>query len=453
MGLAFALCAANVGVGAADTVSSRGEWQWGAVNNDPVDKYLDLPLTNSDGELRGGVHPNLPTDLATLERALAFVRAKHILPARYAALLWQYWLVRSTIDADIDLTSWAPARGAEANKDAIFSVYTFYGKLFSRHPALQWAGMANMVGPSIAAGFFDLDAIPDVAALLAEKIDTLPPDVRAELPRELIDLARYGATLSPVDLRWFAAKLVAMQKHIFMDQASMHEAYLTGGMTAIAEMRAAGLIDDSAVAAWRAIATGRSDLIREANTHLLSREQNQIVATQWNQMRHHHGPIGGMVTYAITLIGSVSIPGAKTPAQYSPLTISAHHTTPDLVLTTPLPSFNIADKTDRWTYITHDTLPAYQRILRDYPTTARQIIASSIKDRVAQQRLAARWPQLATQLVTGWHLGSTFVGDTPPASKAITNPTEALYPLLVDGSALHADMTATPVLLPSNHPS
>lgn len=240
--------------------------------------------------------------------------------------------------------------------------------------------MANMADPSIAAGFFDLDAIPSVAALLAQKVDTLPPEVRAELPRELTDLARYGATLSPVDLQRFATKLVAMQKHIFMDQASMHEAYLTGGITAIAEMHAAGLIDDSAVAAWQAIATGRSELIQEANTHLLSREQNQIVASQWNQMRHHHGPIGGMATYAITLIGSVSIPGAKTPAQYSPLTISTHQMTPDLVLTTPLPSFNTADKTDRWTYITHDTLPAYQRILYDYPSTARQIIASPIKD-------------------------------------------------------------------------
>jgi len=422
IGLALALCAADVGISSADTASSRGERQWGAAENHPVGKYLDLPLTNSEGELRGGVNPNLPTDLATLERALAFVRAKHISPARYAALLWQYWLVRSTIDAGIDLTSWAPTRGPEANKGTIFSVYTFYGKLFLTHPELQWAGMANMAGPSIAAGFFDLDAIPDVAALLAQKIDTLPPEVRAELPRELTDLARYGATLSPVDLQWFAAKLVAMQKHIFMDQASMHEAYLTGGITAIAEMHAAGLIDDSAVAAWQAIATGRSELIQEANTHLLSREQNQIIATQWNQMRHHHGPIGGMVTYAITLIGSVSIPGAKTPAQYSPLTISTHHTTPDLVLTTPLPSFNIADKTDRWTYITHDTLPAYQRILHDYPTTAQQIIASPIKDRVAHERLGARWPQLATQLVTGWHLSSTVVGDAPVASNAITYP-------------------------------
>jgi hypothetical protein len=60
----------------------------------------------------------------------------------------------------------------------------------------------------------------------------------------------------------------------------MHEAYLTGGTTAIAEMRAAGLIDDSAVAAWRAIATGRTELIQDANTHLLSREQNQIIAAQ-----------------------------------------------------------------------------------------------------------------------------------------------------------------------------
>lgn len=376
------------------------------MENNQVSRYLDLPLTNSQGELSGGVNPALPTDLATLADALATVRVKHIRPARYAALLWQYWLVRSTIDADIDLTSWAPARGAEANKNTVFSVYTFYGKLFLAFPELKWAGMANMVGPSLAAGFFDIGAIPDVAELLAEKIDTLPPEVRAELPRELTDLARYGATLPTIELQWFEAKLLAMQKHVFMDQASMHEAYLNGGTTAIAEMRAAGLIDDSAVAAWRAIATGRTELVQDANTHLLSREQNRILAAQWNQMRQHHGPIGGMVTYAITLTGSVSIPGAKTPAQYSPLTISTkiRNTTPRLVLTTPLPSFNLADQADRWTYITHDTLPAYERILHDYPTEARKIIASLMEDRVAQQRLAARWPQLANHLITSWYL-------------------------------------------------
>jgi hypothetical protein len=390
-------------------VSSRGEPQWSAVENDQVSKYLDLPLTNSQGELSGGVHPALPTDLAALADALASVRAKHIPPTRYTALLWQYWLVRSTTDAGIDLTSWAPARGAEANKNAVFSVYTFYGTLFLAYPELQWAGMANMIGPSLAAGFFDIGAIPDVAELLAEKIDTLPPEVRTELPRELTNLARYGATLPTIELQWFEAKLLAMQKHVFMDQASMHEAYLTGGTTAIAEMRAARLIDDSAVAAWQAIATGRTELIQDANTHLLSREQNQILAAQWNQMRQHHGPIGGMVTYAITLTGSASIPGAKTPAQYSPLTISTkiRNTTPRLVLTTPLPSFNLADQADRWTYITHDTLPAYQRILHDYPTEARQIIASPMEDRVAQQRLAARWPQLANHLITSWYLSPT----------------------------------------------
>lgn len=126
-GLVLVFCVVNVGIGAADTVSSRGEPQRSAVENDPISEYLDLPMTNSQGELSGGVHPDLPTDLAPLEHALAFVRANDIPPARYAALLWQYWLVRSTTDAGIDLTSWAPARGAEANKNTIFSAYTFCG--------------------------------------------------------------------------------------------------------------------------------------------------------------------------------------------------------------------------------------------------------------------------------------------------------------------------------------
>jgi len=78
-------------------------------------------------------------------------------------------------------------------------------------------------------------------------------------------------------------------------------------------------------------------------------------------------------------------------------------TTVDAQLRTPLPDFNVADREARWDYITHDTLPAYQR-LRDHPEQAHQIVASSVEDRISQQRLGRRWPPLAEDLLTGWRL-------------------------------------------------
>ena len=202
------------------------------------------------------------------------------------------------------------------------------------------------------------------------------------------------------------------QKHIFIDMASQHEAYVNGGTEAIDEMRRADLIDDRARNAWDDIASGDPYLIQLGNTALLYREQNQIIHGQYDQMYQHHGPVGPVMTYVMTMAGAASIPGTKTPGEYSPLTVNGEVTIPGLFadstvsaqLRTPLPDFNVADRDARWDYITHDTLPAYQRLLRDHPEQARQIVASPVEDRISEQRLANRWPQLAEDMLTDWHL-------------------------------------------------
>lgn len=376
-----------------------------------LEDVLDLPLSNLDGEQSGGIHPNLSTDLATLQKLLDTARADGLDPKRYAALLQQHWLVKAANDAGIDLSTWDPSTGVSGNMQNILKVYKYYAKLFLDHPELQWAGMANMIGPSFAAGFMDLDGMKNFAGSLADKINSLPGPVRDALPPELKALAAAGG-LAAGELRWFENKFLAMQKHIFIDQASMHAAYLNGGTGAIDEMRRAGLIDSRTHNAWSDIASGDPYRIQHGNTDLLYREQNQIIAKQYDQMYQHHGPVGPMMTYGMTVAGSASVPGTKTPGDYDPLTVRAEVTLPGAFidetvgarLTTPLPGFNVADRDARWDYITHDTLPAYQKLLRDHPEQARQIVASPVEDRISQQRLASRWPTLAKELLTDWRL-------------------------------------------------
>jgi hypothetical protein len=121
--------------------------------------------------------------------------------------------------------------------------------------------------------------------------------------------------------------------------------------------------------------------------------------------------VGEAMTYLMTVVGSASIPGTKTPAQYSPLTISAEIETGFIIhehvggsVSFPLPDFNIADKDSRWDYVLNDTLPAYQKLLATDPAKARQIVASSVNDRIDQQRILNRAPTLIDNFLTDWSI-------------------------------------------------
>src|SRR5207237_782208 len=75
--------------------------------------------------------------------------------------LRRYWLGRAFESAGIDASHWDPAAGVDANRRTIERVYDYYGRLFERHTRLQWAGMANLIGPSFYAGFLDIGIVPD----------------------------------------------------------------------------------------------------------------------------------------------------------------------------------------------------------------------------------------------------------------------------------------------------
>lgn len=203
-----------------------------------------------------------------------------------------------------------------------------------------------------------------------------------------------------------------MQKHIFFDQGAMHEAYVEGGQSAITEMHAAGLIDDRANQAWQDIDSGDPTRIQQGNTNLLYREQNQVIDGQYDQMRNHDGPVGEAMTYLMTTVGSASIAGTKTPAEYKALGFGISESTDTLGVgqnasvdvKTSLPGFNVSDKDSRWDYVTHDTLPAYQKMLADDPAGVRRIVGSNVDGRIDDQRLAHRWPKLAGDLLTDWDI-------------------------------------------------
>jgi hypothetical protein len=124
----------------------------------------------------------------------------------------------------------------------------------------------------------------------------------------------------------------------------------------------------------------------------------------------------------MTVVGEASIPGAGTFADYNPLSVSVE--TPGIqgvdipftdvsidnplqgsvTVTTPLPDGNIADTGQRWDYITADTLPAYQELLRNDPDQVREILGSDVSDRIAEYRLTNvdRLGRIADDLATNW---------------------------------------------------
>ncbi|MBD5785680.1 WXG100 family type VII secretion target [Cellulosimicrobium terreum] len=311
-----------------------------------------------------------------------------------------HWTRVAAAEAGFDFADWDPSAGSAANREIIEGVYTYYGELYLDHPWMQWAGMAAMIGPSFAAGFFDLDMMRELAQGVGDVAEHLPPGVTP-------DALEAVAGMTDAELGFYENQFLSMQREIFVDQAGMHEAYLNGGLPEMERLLEAGVIDDAAYQAWEDIDAGRAgdaQALADGNTALLSREQNQIIADDWQTMRDHAGT-GEAFTYLMTLVGEPSIPGAGTYAQYDPFTVNVETPGPQnlgipftgisfdnpvqgsVSVETPLPGGNIADQGARWDYITRDTLPAYQQFITEHPDQAAQLIGSPVADRIDDYRL------------------------------------------------------------------
>ncbi|MPQ98749.1 hypothetical protein GB931_12625 [Modestobacter sp. I12A-02628] len=370
---------------------------------------LAAELDNEDGLHAGGPSTQLPLDADQLRRLKQAAEAAGLPAVDMKPLLAQYYAVLAADRAGIDLATWDPGLGVDGNPGTINAVYDYYGDLFAQHPELQWLGFANMVGPTFAAGFQDLDMLRDLAREVGDRIEELPEPLREALPSEVRALAAL-ADVGDGELAWFETQFLAMQKHIFMDQGGMHEAYLADGTDGIDTMATAGLVDRKTQQAWSGIESGDPSRIAAATVQFSDREQNQIIDKQYKQMRDHHGLVGEGFTYGMSVIGSASVPGTRTPGEYSPLDFGGSVTFPGLLVdttlsaevTTPLPDFNVADRESRWDYITHDALPRYQELIAQDPDTVSRIVASPIDQRIAEQRILVRLPEITEDLVTNW---------------------------------------------------
>lgn len=355
-------------------------------------------------------------DPQVLAAQLARLRAAGVPPSEYRDLVRSYWYSVAGQRAGIDLAGWDPALGADALRGTIEDVYSYYGRLYLENPHLQWAGMANMIGPSFAAGFFDLEAISDIADTVAGPLDEVPDLAKPLLPPGLRDIAMLS-DLTQSELGFYEQSFLSMQKEIFIDQAVMHEAYLTGGLPAVRELGAAGVIDPTTVQAWERIEQGRltgdQDLVTAGNVELLRREQEDVIKDDYEKM-YSHLPSGPAFTYLMSAVGEPSIPGAQGLAEFRPLEVTTPGSVPlpgpipdlpapaQVTVTTPLPDGNLADFDDRWALITEDTLPAYQDMLRTDPEGAAAIIGSDVAGRIEANRLHNQADDIAGRLATGW---------------------------------------------------
>jgi hypothetical protein len=233
---------------------------------------------------------------------------------------------------------------------------------------------------------------------LAEAGETIPG-----FPGDFSALTNLTAEELAEELRYYETTLLEMQREIFLDMATAHEAYLDGGMEAIErlyEQDSHGFARQT-VEAWRMIdegtATGNTDLIAAGNAILLRREQEHVIKDDYDEMRDR--PVtGDVMTYLMTLSGAASIPGARTFAEVFPVEIADDigAGTPRSVfgvplpnvsceagvsLDTPLPAVNVSTFESRWALIEQDTLPTYVDMARNHPDQVADIVSTPVAER------------------------------------------------------------------------
>ena len=299
---------------------------------------------------------------------------------------------------------WDPDEGLLANDANVRAVYAFYGQLWSGDHDLQWAGMANLVGPLFYAGWQDLyllrtmsdggDRLKYLSRMLGlPKLPGLAYGA-ADLAQDLTPAGAL-ADLSGEELEWFERRFLSMQKQIFDDMAWKHAAYSLGGIDLMREMTRDGQLRAMELAPFEGIASGVPERVRAANIALLRREQHDIIQNDYDELRSHHGPIGDAFSTMLTWTANNPIPGGH------PYREDFHHTAqipipvpfpasivlhPHAPIPLQVPSGNVADYGDRWRWITDDMLPNYEVLLRD-PEAMQRILDRPVADRADDWRM------------------------------------------------------------------
>lgn len=378
-----------------------------------LDEVLDLPAVNASAESNGGYHPALPTDPELLGALVDRARAERIAPARYATLLAQFWLSVGSRKAGLEPNNWDPALGVEPNQANLARTFSYYQRLQKENPDFLWTGQGGLAGPTFAAGTMDVTIgrrvleVREVRAIVADlagRLEAAAAPAVVALPEDVASLLRVGHRITAEDIADFETRVVAMSKHIYQDLIPQHEAYLAGGMAAIDEYRAAGLIDDGTREAWRLVDSGEPDAVVAGNAALLHREQFDVIGDQWDAARAAGGPVGRALTYLATVAADPAIPGLVPPREWAPLTLGtadlggAEPPPPRWRMVTPLPAFNWSVREERWRYIEEVMLPTYRTLKDTRPAEWRAALDRPMDEQFLRQRAAVRLPDMLASM-------------------------------------------------------
>lgn len=121
---------------------------------------------------------------------LNLVRDAELDPSVYADLLRSYWQTVTLENAAIDFRKWDISRGAGELEGIIEAVYNYYGSIYQQNPRLEWAGLANLVGPSFAAGFLDLGMMGTAIDVAEGPLGQIPDELRERLGGPAVESRR-----------------------------------------------------------------------------------------------------------------------------------------------------------------------------------------------------------------------------------------------------------------------
>jgi hypothetical protein len=296
----------------------------------------------------------------------------------------------------IDPARWDAAADMRTNDAAIRAIWDRYGELYLSDPQhLWWAGMAKLGGSTVYAGMMDLKTMAD-----------LPDDARAEALRQWIErlspgvsgeaLARLAATLTPLSseqLNSFVVLFQRMQKAIADDLLWQHEAYRARGIPGLLPHLLTGRLHLDTYRAWLDIASGKPARVSQGNRALLEHEQRTILPRFYDELRST--PAGTAFAELITLTTESPIPGGRA---YRDVMVARTWPIPGLDPEVPFPRAfmpgplgrvrgNIADKDDRWEWITRDMWPAHERLLAQDPARMDQLMHTPVRELADARRL------------------------------------------------------------------
>ena len=137
---------------------------------------------------------------------------------------------------------------------------------------------------------------------------------------------------------------------------------------------------------------------------MASREQNQIIADQWDATSGGRGVMGRVMTYLTTVAGKPAVPGTRAPGVYAPIDVPLGDPVMSPRLHAPLPDFNWADREPRWRYISEDLAPSYTRMVEENPDKAAALLRIPFIDQMAGGRLVPRLPDLLHDLTSTWEV-------------------------------------------------